>query len=79
MNETSDPAGPPDGGIMVIRVWTEAGAANGFRARLTFGRPEGEETRSVVSADVDDVVESVREWLSAYAPSPANGAGEPSA
>jgi acetaldehyde dehydrogenase (acetylating) len=71
MNDAKDSVAPPKSGIMVIRVWNEADAPNGFRARLTFGTGD-EQSRSAVSADVDDVVESVRAWLVTFAGSPAS-------
>jgi hypothetical protein len=64
MNDTRD-AGPPTGGIMVIRVWNEAGRADAFRARLTYGTGE-DDSRSTVFADADEVLESVRAWLTTF-------------
>lgn len=68
MNDPRD-AGPPNGGIMVIRAWNEAGRGDGFRARLTFGTGD-DDSRSTVFADTDEVLESVRAWLATIAPSP---------
>jgi hypothetical protein len=60
---------PPNSGIMVIRAWNEAGRADAFRARLTYGTDD-DDSRSTVFADVDDVLESVRAWLMSLGPSP---------
>ena len=46
--------------------------------RLTFGAGDGE-SRSTVSADADDVVESVREWLSTFGGSSAADPADTSA
>ena len=77
MNDASHSAAPPNSGIMVIRVWNEAGTPSGFRARLTFGAGD-DESRSTVSADADDVVESVRAWLSTFGGSSAAGPADTS-
>jgi hypothetical protein len=78
MNDASHSSAPPNSGIMVIRVWNEAGTPSGFRARLTFGAGDGD-SRSTVSADADDVVESVREWLSTFGGSSAADPADTSA
>jgi hypothetical protein len=68
MNELRDP-GPPNGGIMVVRVWNEGGRPDAFRARLTYGTGD-DDSRSTVFADPDEVLESVRAWLTTFTHAP---------
>lgn len=68
MNESRD-VDPPNSGIMVIRVWNEPGRADAFRARLTYGTDD-DDAQSTVFAQGDEVLESVRAWLSSFTPSP---------
>lgn len=49
---------------MVIRVWQESTHENAFRARLTMSDAGGIDT-SIVSADADEVLAAVRDWLAA--------------
>jgi hypothetical protein len=63
----SDPDGTgsaiPPMGTLVIRTWYEPDQVHGFRARLTYSRgPEGEPD-SVSTADPDEAVSIVRQWL----------------
>lgn len=48
--------------ILVIRVWREPGADPPFRARITFG--DRQPAVGAVTSDPEDVMESVRSWLS---------------
>ena len=54
---------------MVIRVWTEADG--GIRARLTktvdVEAPDSEVTEETVVATEEEILETVRSWLEAYA------------
>lgn len=62
-----------DASTMVIRVWTEPGRPDGFRARLLFGDEQGQD-QSVVSAAPGEVVDAVRAWLTSFSEStPSNG------
>jgi hypothetical protein len=55
----------PPMGTLVIRTWYEPDQVSGFRARVMYGRdPEGE-TNKTASANPDEVLSIVREWLSA--------------
>jgi alkanesulfonate monooxygenase SsuD/methylene tetrahydromethanopterin reductase-like flavin-dependent oxidoreductase (luciferase family) len=67
MDNLEAPAASPRGGTMVMRVWTEEGQQEGFRARLTFTAAEGEESTLVFAGDPEQVVEAVRKWLSRMA------------
>ena len=58
-------------GTLVIRTWHEPGQTPSFRARVTYSRAPGGEPSTVSSADPDDVLSIVRQWLSA-APVPPN-------
>ncbi len=55
-------------GVLVIRVWHDAGAAagSGFRARIIFG---GEDLAAasdfLLVRDPEKVIEAVRSWLGA--------------
>jgi len=52
-------------GVLVIRVWHEAGAANGFRARIIFGAGDDPvaETSFTIARSPDEVIEAVWHWL----------------
>ena len=50
-------------GTMVIRAWTEPGNGPELRVRMTFGNDRSAEPTTVVAADVDHVVETIRKWL----------------
>jgi hypothetical protein len=49
-------------GVLVISVWQEQGAENGFRARLVYG-PAEEQPVSTVASDPADVLAAVQTWL----------------
>lgn len=54
----------PDGGTLVIRTWHEHPAQlSGFRARITFGPALGNEHTTVSTADPDQVLRVVQQWL----------------
>ncbi|MEO6504960.1 MAG: hypothetical protein ABIW36_06135 [Terrimesophilobacter sp.] len=48
---------------MVIRAWTEPGDERALRIRMTFGDDPSAERKTVVAADTDQVVETIRTWL----------------
>ena len=52
-------------GVLVIRIWHEAGATNGFRARIIFGAGDdpGAETSFAIARNPDEVIDAVRRWL----------------
>ena len=52
-------------GVLVIRVWHEPGAGDGFRARVIFGAGDdpSAETRFVIARNAAEVLELVRTWL----------------
>ena len=54
-----------ENGVLVIRVWHEAGAANGFRARVIFGAADdpAAETSFAIVRNPDEVIDAVRRWL----------------
>jgi hypothetical protein len=51
--------------VLVIRVWHEAGAGGGFRARVIFGAGDNlaAEARYVIARDPAEVLELVESWL----------------
>jgi hypothetical protein len=72
----SDPDGAnsaiPYMGTLVIRTWYEPGQVPGFRARLTYSSdPEGE-PKTVSTADRDEALSIVRQWLFAQSGSPGD-------
>jgi hypothetical protein len=52
-------------GVLVIRVWHEAGAGDGFRARVIFGTGDDSiaETNFVIARDAAEVLDLVQNWL----------------
>lgn len=52
-------------GAMVIRTWHEPDQMPGFRARLTYSETPNDEPGIVLTADPDEVLRVVRQWLSA--------------
>lgn len=60
----SDPA-LPSMGTLVIRTWHEPDQTPGFRARLTFSQNPGDKPGTLSTADPDEILSVVREWLSA--------------
>jgi hypothetical protein len=55
----------PSMGTLVIRTWHESDQTPGFRARVTYSRTPGDEPSTVSTADPDEVLSVVRQWLSA--------------
>jgi hypothetical protein len=60
----------PPMGTLVIRTWYEPDQVSGFRARLTYGRGPGGEANTFSSADPEEVLSIVRQWLFAQPGSP---------
>jgi len=49
---------------LVLRVWSESPGRAGFRARVTAARDlTGTDGTLLVTADPDDVLATVRDWL----------------
>jgi hypothetical protein len=56
--------GVPDCGTLVIRTWHEHhDQISGFRARITFGPALGTEHTTVSTADPNQVLRVVQQWL----------------
>lgn len=53
---------PPVETIIISR-WYEPGHTQGFRARMTFGQTSGTARSTVSTADPDEVLRVVQEWL----------------
>jgi hypothetical protein len=53
------------GGTMVIRTWFEPNGQSSFRARITYGKATGAEPRRIATADREEVLDVVRQWLDA--------------
>lgn len=53
----------PSMGALVIRTWTEPDQAPGFRARLTFSLAPDDEPGTISTADPNEVLSLVRQWL----------------
>lgn len=60
----SDHAAPPMG-TLVIRTWDEPDQTPSFRARLTYSRAPDDVPGTVSTADPEEVVNLVRQWLNA--------------
>lgn len=60
----------PTTGTLIIRTWNEPGQVTGFRARVTYGQTPGSGPSTVSTADPDEVLRVVREWLSAQPGAP---------
>ena len=60
--DASDPA-MPSMGTLVIRTWHEPDQRPGFRARVTFSQAPDDEPSTVSTADPDEVLSVVRQWL----------------
>ena len=59
---------PESTGVIIIRVWLEADVEDGFRARVTAVRDlETNEVDNAVASNVDEVVEIVQRFVSAFA------------
>jgi hypothetical protein len=58
---------PERTGVIVIRVWLEADSEDGFRARVTAVRDlETHHVDNAIAATVDEVVEIVQRFVSAF-------------
>jgi hypothetical protein len=55
---------------LVIRTWNEPDQAPGFRARLTYSQAPDEDPRTISTADPDEVLRLVRQWLNARSAPP---------
>jgi hypothetical protein len=63
-------ATPERTGVIIIRVWLEADGEDGFRARVTAVRDlETNEVDNAVASNVDEVVEIVQRFVSAFSTS----------
>jgi hypothetical protein len=48
---------------LVIRTWNEPDQEPGFRARLTYSQAPDDDPRTISTADPDEVLRLVRQWL----------------
>jgi hypothetical protein len=58
-----------DSAVLVIRVWHEAEASEGFRARILYDDPGGAgdaPTKSTPASTPEDVLVAVRRWLAEH-------------
>lgn len=53
------------GETMVIRTWFEPNGKTSFRARITYGKAMTGEPNRFATADPDEVLDVVRQWLEA--------------
>lgn len=60
----------PSMGTLVIRTWDEPDQMPGFRARLTYSQTPDGVTTTVSTADPEEVLRIVRQWLNARPGSP---------
>ena len=55
-------------GVLVLRVWIEAGVDNGLRARITVEDERGTgESVSLVVGTVEQIVDFVAQWVKGFA------------
>ena len=69
VSDESDPA-MPSMGTLVIRTWHEPNQTPGFRARITYSKAPDDEPSTVATADPDEVLSVVRQWLFALSVPP---------
>jgi hypothetical protein len=50
-------------GVLVIQAWRETDAQPPFRARVTYGRTADDAPTTVVTTDLEEVVDTVQRWL----------------
>lgn len=62
ISDESDPAMPAMG-TLVIRTWHEPDQTPGFRARIIYSQAPDDESTTVSTADKDEVLGVVRQWL----------------
>ena len=62
ISDESDPAMPAMG-TLVIRTWHEPDQTPGFRARIIYSQAPGDEPTTVSTADRNEVLSVVRQWL----------------
>ncbi len=55
----------PPSTTLVIRTWQEPGHQPGFRARITATPPSGAGMDMLATADPEEVLSAVRQWLRA--------------
>lgn len=68
-SESDDETGEPElpaVDTLVISRWHQPGHPQGFRARITFGQASGSGPSTVASADPDEVLRMVQEWLAGW-------------
>lgn len=62
----------PAMGTLVIRTWDEPDQTPSFRARLTYSQAPDDDPSSTCTADPEEVLSVVRQWLNArQGPPPA--------
>lgn len=65
---TPDGGSVPDAGTLVVSTWHERGAqGGGFRARITYGGTSAAERTTVSTADAEQALRVVQQWLLAQA------------
>lgn len=62
-DEDESASAMPSMGTLVIRTWHEPDQTPGFRARLTYSQIPGDQPSTVSTADPDEVLSVVRQWL----------------
>ena len=55
----------PSMGTLVIRTWDEPDQTPSFRARLTYSQAPDDDPTSTCTADPEELLSVVRQWLSA--------------
>ena len=53
-------------GILILRLWIEADARDGLRARITQTLDSGDEQAMATAANPEDIYAVVRTWVEAF-------------
>jgi antitoxin component HigA of HigAB toxin-antitoxin module len=53
-------------GILILRLWIEADAREGLRARITQTLDSGDEQAMATAAEPEDIYAVVRTWVEAF-------------
>jgi antitoxin component HigA of HigAB toxin-antitoxin module len=53
-------------GILILRLWIEADAREGLRARITQTLDSGDEQAMTTAAEPEDIYAVVRTWVEAF-------------
>jgi hypothetical protein len=70
-DEDESDSSMPSMGTLVIRTWHESNQEPSFRARVTYSQVPGDEPGTAYSANPNEVLSVVRQWLFAQSAPPS--------